>query len=106
GVQAHSYVQATPRNMPVDFIPNLRLQHLHLARECDENLALFPIHGTELDGDLEAVLGAFAAPVSRHRFHPQKDRLSHPTMSNAELDGHLKTVLRCDLRNIFITAAA
>jgi len=71
GVQTDPDGQPSARNVLVDQIADLRLQHLHLARQVDRNLALLPIDGADLDRDLEAVLGAIAAPITRHRFHPR-----------------------------------
>ena len=105
-MQTDPDVQTTARDVPINNIANLSLQHFHLPGQGNENLTLFPIDGAKLDGDLEAVLRAFTAPISRHRFHPQKDRLSVPRMSNAELDGHLKAGFGGDLSDIFIATTA
>jgi hypothetical protein len=55
--------------MPIDLVPNLRLQHLQFSRQGYRNLALFPVYRTNFNGNLETVLGAFAAPITRHGFH-------------------------------------
>jgi hypothetical protein len=68
----------------MDQIPDLSLQHLHFPWQSDGDFGLFAIDRADLDGDLETLLGAFSAPVSRHRFHPQKHSQPTAAMSNLE----------------------
>src|SRR5688500_16563618 len=57
------------RHSLIDLVADLRLQNLQFPRQVHGNLALFAIHRTELDRDLEAIPGMFAPSVSSHRSH-------------------------------------
>ena len=65
-VQGHPRRQPAPRNAPVDHVADLRFEQLHLARQVHGDFGLLAVDRAELDGDLEAVLGAIPAPITRH----------------------------------------
>src|SRR5438034_4529271 len=69
GVQSHLDREPAARDAPIDLVPKTRFERFQFARKVNGNLALPPVHRAELDGDLEAVLSALAAAVTRHRFH-------------------------------------
>ena len=66
GVQANANRETPAGDEAVNQIANLRFEHFHLARQVHGNLALLAVHRAELDGDLETVLGAISAPITRH----------------------------------------
>src|SRR5258707_756170 len=72
GMQADAHTEPAPCDIAIDEVANLRLEHLHLAREVHRDFALLAVHRTEFHGDLEAILGAIPAPITRHRFHRGK----------------------------------
>ena len=69
GVQRHAHGEASARDVAVDGVADLRFEHFHLARQIHGDFGLLAVHRAEFDGDFEAVLRAFAAPVTRHGFH-------------------------------------
>jgi len=69
GMQSDPRGQASAGDVAIDGIAHLRFEHLHLPGEIDGNFALFAVHGAQLDCDLETILRAVPAAVSRHRLH-------------------------------------
>src|SRR3954470_17424202 len=86
GMERDAGREAPASDGAIDFVADLGFEDLQLAREGDRNLALLAINRAELDGDFEAVFGAFTPAVSRHRFH------------------HLEFNKLCDLRDILVAA--
>ena len=56
----------------MDDLAQRRFQQFQFARQRHRNLGLLAVHGTQFHRDLEAVLGALAAAITRHGFHALK----------------------------------
>src|SRR5205085_5437262 len=56
-------------NILVDGLANLRLERSQIARQIDDDVALFPIYGIELNAEFSAVVIRLAAAVAGHRSH-------------------------------------
>ena len=54
------------RDIFVDGLTNLRFERGQIARQIDDNVALLPVHGIELDAELDAVVIGFTAAISGH----------------------------------------
>ena len=72
-MKRNAHVHAPARHATIDGIAHLRLDHIQLARERDRDLGLLAVHGGQFHRDLEAVLRALAATVTRHGFHRAHD---------------------------------
>ena len=66
GVQKDARRDAAAGDPAVDRVANPRFEHLQIPRQIERDLALFAVHGTEFNGHLEPLPGAFAPPASRH----------------------------------------
>jgi len=107
-VKADPNSQSTARDVLVDDVADLGLEHFHFPGQIDGNLALLTVHRTEFDRDLKAILGAIPAPISRHRFHRWKyakfrffTRIKCVSLNST---WHFQSNFRRSLRNIFIAA--
>src|SRR6202011_1025406 len=62
-------IGSSARNVFVDSLTNLWLERCQIARQIDDDVALLPVYGIELDAELGAVVVGLAAAVSGHRSH-------------------------------------
>src|SRR5690349_13888700 len=88
-MQGNSNGKASARDITMNQISHLGLQHLHFARKRDRDFSLLAVYRTDFDGDFKTLLGALPAPISRHRFHGRKNSQSGAAMSNLEFSAHL-----------------
>jgi hypothetical protein len=80
--------RATARNIFVDCLANARLEFNEIARQINHDVALFPVHGIQLDSKFCSGVIGLATTVSSHASHISVQSLSQRkpkrSMFNAE----------------------
>jgi hypothetical protein len=74
-------VGATPRNIFVDGLANARLELDKVPRQIDHDIALFPVHGIQLDSKFCSGVIGLATTVSSHASHISVQSLSRETQT-------------------------
>src|SRR5206468_6175721 len=75
-VKTDRCVRATARNIFVDRLANARLELNEIARQIDDDVALFPVHGIYLDSKFCSGVIGLATTVSSHASHRSVQSLS------------------------------
>src|SRR4029077_20627749 len=71
-VKTDRRVRATTRNIFVDCLANSRLELNEITRQIDHDIALFPVHGIQLDSKFRSGVIGLATTVSSHASHTSK----------------------------------
>ena len=85
-VKGNDGIGPATRNIFVDRLPNTRFELGQVARQIDDDVALLPVHGVELDAKPRPGVIGLGATVSSHASHISTKSLSQKNAQRSTLN--------------------